>query len=156
MTAIRGSLNGPGNENESLPITTVKRSLHRIAAHADTMTAIAGTFQIMRAVHAYGLFNCCTKRMKCIIKDLSHFVSPPLSLSLSLSPCSGLDVVGIVEYLNLGDSVLASKTGAGASTFVIAYAVHKVFAPVRISITLGATPFLVRMMRKRGILKKKN
>lgn len=70
--------------------------------------------------------------------------------------CSGLDVVGIVEYLNLGDSVLASKTGAGASTFVIAYAVHKVFAPVRISITLGATPFLVRIMRKRGILKKNN
>lgn len=58
-----------------------------------------------------------------------------------------------MEYLNLGDSVLASKAGTGASTFVVAYAVHKIFAPVRISITLGATPFLVRMMRKRGILK---
>lgn len=58
-----------------------------------------------------------------------------------------------MEYLNLSDSVLASKVGAGASTFVIAYTVHKVFAPVRISITLGATPFIVRILRKRGILK---
>lgn len=80
--------------------------------------------------------------------------SPLLSLSLSL--CSGLDVMAIVEYLNLGDSVLASKAGTGASTFVIAYTVHKIFAPVRISITLGATPFIVRMMRKRGFLKAKS
>lgn len=59
-----------------------------------------------------------------------------------------------MEYLNLGDSVLASKIGTGASTFVIAYSVHKVFAPVRISITLGATPFLVRVLRRKGLLKK--
>lgn len=62
-------------------------------------------------------------------------------------------MVAILEYLNLSDSALASKVGTGASTFVIAYAVHKIFAPVRISITLGATPFIVRVLRKRGILK---
>ena len=33
---------------------------------------------------------------------------------------SGLDVVAVLEYLNLSDSVLAGKVGTGASTFVIA------------------------------------
>lgn len=41
-----------------------------------------------------------------------------------------------------------------ASTFVTAYAIHKVFAPVRISITLAATPFIVRYLRNIGFLKK--
>lgn len=65
-------------------------------------------------------------------------------------------MVAVLEYFKLSDSVLASKVGTGASTFVIAYAVHKVFAPVRISITLGATPFIVRALRKRGIIKAPN
>lgn len=43
---------------------------------------------------------------------------------------------------------------ANASTFVTAYAIHKVFAPVRISITLASTPFLVRYFRRIGFLKK--
>lgn len=52
---------------------------------------------------------------------------------------------------------LEGKVGSvatGASTFVIAYAVHKVFAPVRISITLAAAPFIVRYLRNIGFLKK--
>lgn len=44
---------------------------------------------------------------------------------------------------------MAANTG----TFVAAYAVHKILAPVRISITLGATPFIVKYLRKIGILK---
>lgn len=42
---------------------------------------------------------------------------------------------------------------AGAATFVVAYAVHKVFAPARIAVTLTATPFIVRHLRKIGFLK---
>lgn len=45
---------------------------------------------------------------------------------------------------------VATNTG----TFVTAYAIHKVFAPVRISITLAATPFIVRYLRQIGFLKK--
>jgi hypothetical protein len=60
--------------------------------------------------------------------------------------------VAILDRLGL--EALSNKAAAGAaSTFVIAYAIHKVFAPVRISITLGATPFIVRYLRKKGILK---
>lgn len=62
-------------------------------------------------------------------------------------------MVALLDRMGLGDSALASKAGAGAGTFVIAYAIHKVFAPVRISITLGATPLIVRYLRRKGILK---
>lgn len=46
-----------------------------------------------------------------------------------------------------------TKRAAGAATFVVAYAVHKVFAPARIAVTLTATPFIVRYLRKIGFLK---
>lgn len=59
-----------------------------------------------------------------------------------------------MDSLGWGNAALTNKIAAGASTFVIAYAIHKVFAPVRISITLGATPFIVKYLRNKGILKK--
>lgn len=62
---------------------------------------------------------------------------------------SGLDVKWLLVKIGLGESNVA----AGASTFVVAYAVNKVLAPLRISITLTGTPFLVRYLRKLGILK---
>lgn len=65
---------------------------------------------------------------------------------------SGLDVMVLLEKINLADKV--PKFAENASTFVIAYAIHKLFAPVRISITLGSTPFIVRFLRNKGILKK--
>ena len=46
-----------------------------------------------------------------------------------------------------------SSLAAGASTFVIAYAIYKVFAPVRMSITLASCPFLVRYLRGKGFIK---
>lgn len=46
-----------------------------------------------------------------------------------------------------------TKRAAGAATFVVAYAVHKVFAPARIAVTLTATPFIVRYLRRIGFLK---
>jgi len=66
---------------------------------------------------------------------------------------SGLDVVSIIEKLGIGFSV--SKIAEGASQFVVAYAIHKVFAPLRITITLGVTPLIVRKLRSMGILKVK-
>jgi hypothetical protein len=67
---------------------------------------------------------------------------------------SGVDVASLVEKIPMiGDHMSKNSIAAGASTFVMAYAVHKVFAPVRISITLGSVPFIVRYLRSRGILK---
>lgn len=67
--------------------------------------------------------------------------------------CSGLDVNVIVQKLGIKESYGEIATNAG--TFAVAYAVHKVFAPVRIAITLGATPFIVRYLRSAGIIKKR-
>ncbi|GFN95252.1 protein fam210b [Plakobranchus ocellatus] len=66
---------------------------------------------------------------------------------------SGLDVAGFLLRLNIGGEILKSKLAAGTSTFIVAYAVHKVFAPVRIATTLTATPFIVRHLRRVGFLK---
>jgi Protein of unknown function (DUF1279) len=67
---------------------------------------------------------------------------------------SGLDVMALLSKLGVGQSILESKIATGASTFVIAYAVHKVFAPARMATTLAATPFIVRYLRRIGILKR--
>lgn len=70
-----------------------------------------------------------------------------------LAVSSGIDMVGILKTIGVGEAILQSKLATGTGTFVVAYAVHKVFAPVRIGITLTATPFIVRYLRSKGILK---
>ncbi|XP_016987662.1 protein FAM210B, mitochondrial [Drosophila rhopaloa] len=67
---------------------------------------------------------------------------------------SGINLVPILEFLGIGSSVIVEKLATG-STFVVAFAVHKVFAPARISITLGTTPFIVRYLRSKGLLRAK-
>ena len=62
-------------------------------------------------------------------------------------------MVGLLGKLGVGQSILESRLAAGTGTFVVAYAVHKVFAPVRIAITLTATPLIVRHLRRIGFLK---
>lgn len=58
--------------------------------------------------------------------------------------------VAVVED---GNSDSATAVAAGVGTFVVAYAVHKCFAPLRIAATLTATPLIVRHLRRIGILK---
>ncbi|CAO1384974.1 unnamed protein product [Diamesa tonsa] len=65
---------------------------------------------------------------------------------------SGLDVMAIIDKIGLTDKLPA--VAGNASTFVLSYAIHKVFAPVRISITLFSTPFIVKYLRSKGFLKK--
>lgn len=58
-------------------------------------------------------------------------------------------MTGIFSFKDVSSEV-AGEVGA----FVVAYAIHKMFAPVRISITLFSTPFIVRYLRKIGVLAK--
>jgi hypothetical protein len=63
-------------------------------------------------------------------------------------------MVALLQYAPIiGEKMATSELSANASTFVVAYAVHKCFAPVRISITLGSAPFIVRSLRAKGWLK---
>ncbi|XP_007475751.2 protein FAM210B, mitochondrial [Monodelphis domestica] len=66
---------------------------------------------------------------------------------------SGVDVSSFLFKLGLAESFHKSKIVTGTSTFVMAYAVHKLFAPVRISITLFSLPLLVRYFRRVGLFK---
>ena len=88
--------------------------------------------------------------------DVSRSDIYPLILHVFLLR-SGLDVVGLLSKLPyLGEKMAATDLvrdlGSGATTFVIAYAVHKAFAPVRISVTLACAPLLVRYLRRKGVL----
>ncbi|CAG9769037.1 unnamed protein product [Ceutorhynchus assimilis] len=79
-----------------------------------------------------------------------------MSLGTSYALVStGLDVEQLLTTLKLqeyvkGNTMLVSNAG----TFAVAYAIHKVFAPVRITITLGSVPFIVKYLRNKGVLKK--
>ncbi|CAJ0964182.1 unnamed protein product [Ranitomeya imitator] len=66
---------------------------------------------------------------------------------------SGLDVPSLLLKVGFSEAVVQSKLASGTSTFVLAYAVHKLFAPVRISITVVSVPFLVRYFRRTGFFK---
>ncbi len=97
--------------------------------------------------------------MKKAVKDYGstvvvfHVGISLISLGIAyLAVSSGLDVVGLVKKIPyMADKMNDVVETAG--TFVIAYAVHKVFAPVRISITLGSVPFIVRWLRAKKLLK---
>lgn len=109
---------------------------------ADTKQPVTKRDQLKRAVKEYG---------STVI--IFHVGISLISLGgFYLLVSSGLDVAALMD--KLGVSAEASgKVMQGASTFVIAYAVHKIFAPVRISITLFSTPFIVKYLRFKGILK---
>lgn len=62
-------------------------------------------------------------------------------------------MTALLFKLGFDEALVQSKLAAGTSTFVLAYAIHKLFAPVRISITLVSVPFLVRYFRKTGLFK---
>ncbi|XP_076969652.1 protein FAM210B, mitochondrial [Tamandua tetradactyla] len=66
---------------------------------------------------------------------------------------SGVDMSAVLVKLGFKESLVQSKMAAGTSTFVVAYAIHKLFAPVRVSITLVSVPLIVRYFRKVGLFK---
>ncbi|EHH19578.1 hypothetical protein EGK_02274, partial [Macaca mulatta] len=66
---------------------------------------------------------------------------------------SGVDMSAVLLKLGFEESLVQSKMAAGTSTFVVAYAIHKLFAPVRISMTLVSVPLIVRYFRKVGFFK---
>ncbi|XP_033626081.1 uncharacterized protein LOC117289191 [Asterias rubens] len=76
--------------------------------------------------------------------------------SFYLAVSSGLDVQSLLKTIGLSSDTVSSRIATGTSTFLVAYGVHKVFAPVRIAVTLTCTPFIVRYLRGIGLLKIKS
>lgn len=65
----------------------------------------------------------------------------------------GVDVQQWISWLGMSNADENNKIVAGASQFIIAYAIHKSLAPVRISITLVSVPLIVKYLRAKGIMK---
>lgn len=65
----------------------------------------------------------------------------------------GIDLKPVIQSIfNLENEQIEGILG-NSSTFLVAYGIHKLLAPIRLSITLGIAPFLVKRLRKLGILK---
>jgi hypothetical protein len=115
------------------------------AAAGATETKLSQSQRLKQAVKEYGatviVFHTC----------ISLFTLGVAYAAVS----SGLDVVGLLTKLGVGQSLLESKLATGASTFVIAYAVHKVFVPARMATTLVCAPLIVRYLRRIGFIKHK-
>lgn len=50
---------------------------------------------------------------------------------------SGVDVIAILEKLHVSESLLSSLRDSSAGYIAIAYALYKIFTPVRYTVTLG-------------------
>ncbi|XP_012993867.2 protein FAM210B, mitochondrial [Esox lucius] len=101
-----------------------------------------------------------TQQLKKVFKEYGavgvsfHICISLMSLGMFyLAVSSGIDMAAILHKMGFSETLVESKLAAGTSTFVLAYAVHKLFAPLRISITLVSVPLLVRYLRKTGLFK---
>ncbi|KAM6927245.1 protein FAM210B, mitochondrial [Xenentodon cancila] len=101
-----------------------------------------------------------TQQLKKVFKEYGavgvsfHIAISLMSLGMFyLLISSGIDMGAMLCKLGFSEAVVQSKMAAGTSTFVLAYAIHKLFAPVRISITLVSVPLIVRYLRKTGLFK---
>ncbi|TWW61867.1 protein FAM210B, mitochondrial isoform X1 [Takifugu flavidus] len=101
------------------------------------------TQQLKKVFKEYGAVGVCF-----------HICISLMSLGMFyLLISSGIDMAAMLCKLGFSEAVVRSKMAAGTSTFVLAYAIHKLFAPVRISITLVSVPLIVRYFRKTGLFK---
>ncbi|KAG7393518.1 hypothetical protein PHYPSEUDO_007355 [Phytophthora pseudosyringae] len=89
----------------------------------------------------YGRVGICT-----------HIVLSLLSFSvIYVGVSSGVDVTAILNSVGLSTSVSDSATNS-AGSFLIAYTLYKVLAPVRWPLTFAATPVVLRALRRRGYM----
>lgn len=101
-----------------------------------------------------------TQQLKKVFKEYGavgvsfHIGMSLMSLGMFyLLVSSGIDMAALLCKVGFSEDIVQSKMAAGTSTFVLAYAIHKLFAPVRISITLVSVPLIVRYFRKTGLFK---
>ncbi|XP_037284650.2 uncharacterized protein C18orf19 homolog B [Rhipicephalus microplus] len=69
-----------------------------------------------------------------------------------LATC-GVDVVPIMEYLGLPESIISPLRKSGLNYIATASAMYKLATPARYTVTLGGTSIAVRILVKRGLIK---
>ncbi|XP_058807545.1 uncharacterized protein LOC131673524 [Phymastichus coffea] len=139
-------------------------SQHIIRSHS---TASASRPEETRDVKKSSMQMSKKERLQLLIRDYGRTVIV-FHIGISLISLgtfyalvsSGLDMTPVIKIFTPtateadpnADLLVNTIMGEG-STFLIAYAIHKLFAPIRISLTLGATPIIVRYLRNKGILR---
>uniref|UniRef100_A0A131X7X2 Putative conserved plasma membrane protein n=1 Tax=Hyalomma excavatum TaxID=257692 RepID=A0A131X7X2_9ACAR len=69
-----------------------------------------------------------------------------------LATC-GVDVVPIMEYLGLPESIISPLRKSGLNYIATASAMYKLATPARYAVTLGGTSIAIRILVKRGLIK---
>jgi hypothetical protein len=99
------------------------------------------------------------ERMKRLIQNYGT-TAIALHITLSLTSLGiwysiiyfGIDVPHYIDFERFG--AVGNKVLASSGTFAVAYAIHKLTAPARITLTVFLTPALVNWLRKKGLIKK--
>lgn len=100
------------------------------------------------------------EKIKAMYRDY-WYVLVPVHLSTSVlffgifyyAASSGVDITSILETLHFSESVVNKLKDSSAGYFAIAYALYKIFTPVRYTVTLGGTTWAIRFLRARGMIK---
>ena len=99
------------------------------------------------------------ERLKRIIQNYGA-TAVVLHIALSLTSLGffycliyfGFDITSYVNLEKFGET--AAKVMAGSGTFAVAYALHKMIMPIRVTATVFLTPVVVRQLRAIGIIKR--
>ncbi|XP_046819075.1 uncharacterized protein LOC124424289 [Vespa crabro] len=101
------------------------------------------------------------ERFKMIVKDYGkvvlafHITISLMSLGFFYTAViSGIDLMPYIETVYNTENEKIMKILNDSSGFLLAYTIHKMLAPIRLSITCAITPWLVLYLRKKGILKR--
>jgi len=65
---------------------------------------------------------------------------------------SGLDVVGMMEAIGIGEKILNPLRSSDVGYYALAYAMYKIATPARYTVTVGGTGYTVKILQQRGIL----
>ncbi|CAN7992403.1 unnamed protein product [Ixodes hexagonus] len=65
----------------------------------------------------------------------------------------GVDVVPLLEYVGLPETVISPLRKSGLGYIAAASAMYKLATPARYTVTLGATSVSIRLLVKRGLIK---
>lgn len=66
---------------------------------------------------------------------------------------SGVDMVAVLEYMGVCNSLIAPLKDSNAGYLAISYAMYKIATPIRYTVTLGGTTLSIKYLKQWGMIK---
>ncbi|XP_031836887.1 uncharacterized protein LOC116428858 isoform X2 [Nomia melanderi] len=153
-------LDASGTANQVLPTVTILRKLYQPNC-INQISMRYSTNVNKENDRTKEQINLTKKeRFQIMVRDYGitvvvvHIIISLISLgSIYTAVASGVDFTSILKMIQKTDSAEYQSLMNNTSAFLLAFTINKILVPIRISITLGASPFIVRKLRKIGILK---